>query len=369
VSAAQSTLAPASAAHPAPAPELGVRAAVFPEPDFNNPYQALLKAALERAGVTFVPGGRLDVDFARTADLEVVHLHWLEQFLQGGERPGLEWLLAPARAARIAAALWVLRRRGVRVVWTLHNLGSHERRHRVAEWLLRVLVGRLAHAVTVHSRYAARRARRVFGRRTEVHLALHSNYIGVYPRERRRRATVRRSLGLPEDAYVYLAFGHVRPYKRMDDLVTCFRSLPDADARLVVAGAVRDPEMADWLERQALEDSRVVVHEGPVDDGLVSAFHIAADAAVLNYRDVVSSGVLMLAFSYGLPVVAPSATTATEIAESPAVEAFEPGELAGALARMRAGDQPTRRRAALAVAEECTWERMAEAVLSAYGVK
>ena len=88
---------------------------------------------------------------------------------------------------------------------------------------------------------------------------------------------------------------------------------------------------------------------------------------MFNHAEVFSSGAVILALSYGLPVVIPAASGAGEIALPGAAETFAPGGLTDALARgSRDGD---RREVALASAAACTWERTAERVLAAYGLR
>ena len=85
-----------------------------------------------------------------------------------------------------------------------------------------------------------------------------------------------------------------------------------------------------------------------VPDAEVSALHACADAAVLAYRDVFSSGALLLALSFGLPVVAPDVGTAAELLVDGAGELFAPEGLTAALESMRRADQDARGRAAAA---------------------
>lgn len=97
----------------------------------DNPYQALLADALRRRGwnVSFadMPRGVFALNcFSATArKVDVLHLHWVNQLIGHAcwsGRPWLRWL----RRNLLRLDVWVLRARGVRVVWTVHNLVSHE---------------------------------------------------------------------------------------------------------------------------------------------------------------------------------------------------------------------------------------------------
>ena len=104
------------------------------------------------------------------------------------------------------------------------------------------------------------------------------------------------------------------------------------------------------LREAAGGDERVVIDSRHIPANEVSAFHRQSHAAVFAYRDVFSSGALLLALSYGLPVVAPAVGAANELVGPPGVEAFAPGGLTAGLDRMRGGDSNARRDAALAAA-------------------
>jgi beta-1,4-mannosyltransferase len=79
-----------------------------------------------------------------------------------------------------------------------------------------------------------------------------------------------------------------------------------------------------------------------------------------------SSGALLLALSYGLPVVAPDSAVVREVVQRPALEPFAPGHLTDALRAMRSEDMAKRRSAALRATVHCTYEAMAATVVDAY---
>ena len=91
----------------------------------------------------------------------------------------------------------------------------------------------------------------------------------------------------------------------------------------------------------------------------------AADAFVLNYGEVFSSGALLLALAFGLPVIAPERGSATELAPPPATVPFREGALTEALSRARV-DYHARRAAARAASMVPSWDRTAALLENAY---
>lgn len=331
---------------------------MFPDLVSTDPYQRLLDDALRRRGVDVERGRVLDPAWARTAAprVDAVHLHWLEHlFFSGGSRPR-RLLSMYAQGLRAAAALRELRRAGVRVIWTMHNPSPHESAYPLLHRLLRGAVLRSADAVVVHSRYAEERAGELMRITAPVRVAPHGGYAGAYPPARRTRSDTRRRLGLPDDAFVYLVFGRVRGYKRVPEAIRAFQTLADRDARLLVVGEGGPPRAA--IEHAAGGDERVRLHLRGVPESEVAEVFEASDVALLNYAEVFSSGALMLALAFGLPVVAPATGSALELAPPPATVAFDEGGLADALAAARDG-HATRRDAARAAAAAVSWDESA----------
>lgn len=346
-----------------------LRAAHFPDDYGKDPasYLGLLWAALEGQGVSVVPAGRLTPGWvARNSGVDVVHLHWLEFIVQSDPRRVAGLVRTAARSARLIAALVWLRRRGVGVVWTVHNLGPHEPVRPRLESTLSAIVMRLCDAAIVHSAYARRAVAGRLGAAEKVVVLPHGNYIGVFPDDLRTRGDIRRALGLPEHAFVFLAFGQVRPYKRLVELVSAFTALNDDDIRLVIAGQPISSIEAARLTAAVGTDKRVIVDLRRIPDEEVSALHRVADAAVLAYEEVFSSGALLLAVSYGLPVVTPRRGAAVELVHRPGIETFGSGDLATALGRMRRGDHAARKREAIQAAERCSWDHVGSATASLY---
>lgn len=331
----------------------------------GNPYQALLYKELEKMGVATVRKetvGLRDVGRLSAEGIDLVHLHWIE-YLAGVNRPSM--LRGLASASRFVAILAALRARGMRVVWTVHNLAPHESFRPRWDSFLFGLVARASAGLIVHTRFARDQVRERWGPRP-VAVAPHGNFRDAYPIGGVNRETARTALGLPRDAFVFLCFGQVRGYKRLGDAIAAFRSLPEPHLRLVLAGKPVSEALASELSRAAEGDARILLRLGQIPDAEVSALHLAADAAVIPYAQVFSSGALLLALSFALPAVVPIAGSATEVAPGDATEPFREGSLAAAMARMASGDIAARRATASAAADVADWETTATAVLAEY---
>jgi glycosyltransferase involved in cell wall biosynthesis len=339
-----------------------LRVVMLPRLVSSDPYCRLLDDALRRRGVSVQRGGDLDLRFARRARgrLDVVHVHWVEWLFWPGGRSRLRRLVSMyVQGARLLLALRLLRGGGVKLVWTVHNPpslpnSSYPRLHRALQRAL----ARRADAIAVHSSHAGSVVREKLRPAASVHVVPHGGYVDVYPPPAEERRETRRRLGVPEESFLYLMFGTVRPYKRVPEAIRAFRALEDPDARLLVAGAADDASRREVLAA-AGEDPRVRLELRVVPDEEVAALLAAADALVINYEEVFSSGALLLGLAHGLPAVAPAGGSAEEVAPPPASVTFAPGGLTGALAQARR-DHEARRMAAREAAAGFNWECVAQ---------
>jgi glycosyltransferase involved in cell wall biosynthesis len=345
-----------------------VRMAAFPTADGSSPYLALLHSAAARHGVEIVAAAQLAPSLARldAGRPDVVHLHWVEYLVRSGRTGPAGAARALARSVRFALGLLALRRRGTAVVWTVHNLRAHERVYpRLEEAAMRV-TARLADRIVVHSEHARQLVARTYGHERKLDVIPHGNFVGHYPPPRRSRGDVRAALGLPDGTFTFLVFGQVRRYKHVPDTVAAFRRLQGSDVALIVAGSAWDAAERAAVQAAAAHDPRVHLRLDFIPDEEVVELHEAADAAVLGYREVFSSGALLLALSLGLPVVVPHHGSALEVAGPPAVEPFEPGRLVAALEAVRTGDAAQRRAAARAAADAASWDAIGRRMVETY---
>jgi beta-1,4-mannosyltransferase len=135
-----------------------------------------------------------------------------------------------------------------------------------------------------------------------------------------------------------------------------------------VAGkAAEDPRTREVLDR-CLLDPHVVLRPVAVPDGEMQYYLRAADIAVLPYHRGLNSGVLLLALSFGLPVVAPENLVTDEITTPGAVRTFRPDDPGGLTSALAAADDllaPEARAEALRIARRYDPGEIAERFASA----
>lgn len=298
-----------------------MRVAHIPHYD-GNPYQTELATALRRRGVDLTLLSGYPVSTLRGLVRRrpgVVHFHWVSPFLVGDD-PVRTRLKAAAFLSSVAA----LKAAGVDVVWTVHNILEHERRHPDLELAAKRRFAALCDGVIVHCRAAEARAREAFEiESTPVFVVPHGHYLDTYQNSV-SRTEARRALELDDAGLVYLYLGQIRPYKQVVPLIEAFGGLDGDDTRLVVAGNPQVEGIGEAVRTRAAADPRVRVDLGYVPDEEIQRYMNAADAVVLPHEDVLTSGSAILAMSFGRPVIAPTHGCLPETLSQQAALLYDP---------------------------------------------
>jgi glycosyltransferase involved in cell wall biosynthesis len=118
-------------------------------------------------------------------------------------------------------------------------------------------------------------------------------------------------LGIRETEKTILFFGAIRPYKGLEYLVDAFRRLAagDVEYRLIIVGEPRR-ECENYFREIQRAINITPVREQAIQriryirDEETELYFKAADVLALPYTHIFQSGVLFLAYNFGLPVVA-----------------------------------------------------------------
>lgn len=120
----------------------------------------------------------------------------------------------------------------------------------------------------------------------------------------------RRRLGFSARDKVVLFYGHIAPYKGVEYLIEAFDKIAkeDPSVRLIIAGRPRGPE-GYWTQLAASiaasgHSNRITQKIEFISEPDTEFYFKAADVLVLPYVYIFQSGVLFLAYSYGLPAIA-----------------------------------------------------------------
>ena len=198
----------------------------------------------------------------------------------------------------------LFRRMPCPVVFVCHNVLPHEG-FPMKEALTRRVLSK-GDAFIVHSQQDADDLKRLVRDPFLIH-AVHPAY-NQFRKRGISKEEARRELGIPPEQEILLFFGYIREYKGLKHLI---RALPEIraarpEARLFVVGDFfeHNRETYELLIRDTDMNDAVTLVDGYLPDDQVEAYFAAADLCVLPYESATQSGVIQIAYSFRLPVVA-----------------------------------------------------------------
>lgn len=199
------------------------------------------------------------------------------------------------------------RERGVRLLWTVHNLASHDSQFMELESRFNNFMGRSADVILQLNDYTEHVCREDFSIGDAQFVTIrHSSYQGVYSDEV-SAAAARRALGVDQSDAVIGFLGQVRPYKGVERLIEVAADLRRAGRSITVLIAGRPQGGVDKriIELVSEHDVPCVSSFEFIDDEDLQLWFRASDVMVFPYRKVLNSGSAYLAASFGTPCLLP----------------------------------------------------------------
>jgi len=270
-------------------------------------------------------------------DIDVAFLTWWTLIWQPG----------------IAFLAWLLRRRGIKVVYICHNVFDHDGsafKKNISKHLLKYADG-----YVVHSTGDEKALKRYYPNKPMLNTKVLPVY-DHYPMSK-KQAVKRGRLEI-------LSFGFIRPYKGLDDLVTALAQLNDSTLFLTVVGE-------SWIDPKELKAKlrnmgapNVETQLKYVDDEEAAFYFSRADIVAIPYRQDTASAVASLAFNYKKPLLGSNVEGIKDIIESNKtgwlVEPSSPESIAGILKKITRSDVEKMRPNIEKFCKEHSWDSMAE---------
>jgi beta-1,4-mannosyltransferase len=297
---------------------------------------------------------------------DVLHFHWLHPYLLRTTAVG-----SVIRSLRFLVEIIFLKAAGTRIAWTIHNLTNHEGLHPKIERFFSCIFIRLADTIFVHGQHAARLSEKYFHiDASRLRVISHPAYCGIYPNDS-SKTQARQKISphlLGEVGTVFLFLGRVNRYKGVFELVNEMKSLPQS-CRLIIAGQPSDSTTHTKMEALMAKDNRFLYFPQAIPESDLHIFFNAADIVVLPFLKILTSGSVLLAMSFGKPLVVPNLPAIREVVDERDVWWFASGKcdsLRDALERAARTFSSEMGQANLQNAKSLTWEKLAKETLGSY---
>jgi len=202
---------------------------------------------------------------------------------------------------------------GKKIVFTAHNVNA-ARRDAKDSALNRLTLKIQYHLVDhlfVHTQKMKSELHEDFGVPTEAVTVIPFGINNSVPNTDLASAEARRRLKIEANGRTILFFGAIWPYKGLEHLVAAFQRVAPKhpEFRLIIAGESKKGSeqylrnIQDAIERDPC-CKQIIQKIEFVPDAETEVYFKAADVLVLPYSEIFQSGVLFLAYSFGLPVIA-----------------------------------------------------------------
>lgn len=283
---------------------------LLPASNRNNKYISLLSASLSdadsRVKVIALKGDDLIniIHYLRagknSGTKNIIHIQW-STLLYGSRFLLKSLFLLTTNIFLIIFVKFFFR---FKIVWTVHNFCAHDYSHPVVDAVGRRILLALADCVIVQqqvtlSKYQIRYPTKNF------QYVPHGNYIGAYGAPVERDYALRRSLGFKDDDIVLLSLGAIAPYKLNEKIIQAVVTIQKENSRikLLVAGKGNE-RYIEKLINQVPAGAGVVIKNGFIADSDMARLISIADYSIFYYdQSEMTSGGMVLALSYGVPVI------------------------------------------------------------------
>jgi glycosyltransferase involved in cell wall biosynthesis len=337
----------------------------------QNPYQTKLSEHLSKLDV-HVEGVRCSTlelgKSVLSSEAKVLHLHWLHHFflLEKNAFRSLTKLII------FIVQLLILRAKGIKLVWTVHNFNNHSDKYLWIDFLGSCLVAHISHCLIFHSETARNEIVHKFwlSRKKHIEITPHASYVGDYQNLISREES-RKTLNLSESSLVILFFGSIFSYKGVLELTQTFIGLGHPKTSLVIAGRVMDSDLGKRLEEIIADHTNIRYHPEFVPDEKVQIYMNACDVVAFPYKQSLTSGAVNLAMSFGKACLVPKSGYLAEILDEGGAFFYDPAKADGLLNAIEIAIKNQANIADMGKhnylrASQLSWQSMASLTLKAY---
>lgn len=238
-------------------------------------------------GLRFLRGSLHALPQARSSGHQLAHFHFFH--------------VGPLELFNV----WLARLLGLGVVITAHDVEAFKEGLSIplfVRWAYRA-----AHRVIAHSEIAKRELiQELHIDPAKIEVIFHGNYLSSVQAGITHQMA-RAHFGLKPEQRVLLFFGQIKDVKGLDVLLKGFAlaRIADPSLHLLIGGRVWKTDFSvyqELIDRHGLAPF-CTLHLRYIPDGEVPYFYRCADLVVLPYLRIYQSGVVLMAMSYGTPVL------------------------------------------------------------------
>jgi glycosyltransferase involved in cell wall biosynthesis len=237
------------------------------------------------------------IKYAALTDSKLFHIIWLNKFIHF-DRTFLNLYYKIS---------------GKKLVFTAHNINAEERDEKdslINRLTLKFMYKNVDH-IFVHTNKMRLQLIEGFNVSKNKVTVIPFGINNTTPKSELTSVQAKEKLHLRSSQKIILFFGQIAAYKGLGYLISALVKLKTKgnDYRLIIAGKIKKGYQAYWenidriIEEHDLESSIMRKIEF-IPDEEIEIYFKASDVLILPYKNIFQSGVLFLAYNFGLPVIA-----------------------------------------------------------------
>jgi len=281
---------------------------MFVRKNIEDYYFIMLDKILKNLGVKLYYPEKIDLFFPIFRNLvkyncKILHIHWLYNagfYLKNVFQLIFKLLIF---IVEIILVKYLLK---VKIIWTVHNLYAHDSKFPSIERIGKIWFSKQADKITCHCNSALNKIVKNFKVDVKkIQVIPHGHYLNCY-KNTITKYEAKKILNLDEKELIFLYFGRIKPYKGIDYLINSFNSLNlNSDAKLLVVGKVFNKEIGKFLIKSSQENKNIILYLKRIEDDDIQVYMNASDVVIIPYRQILTSGLILLAMTFAKPIIAP----------------------------------------------------------------
>ena len=238
-------------------------------------------------------------------------IHWPELFAEGKNL-----LKALYNTFSFISIIFVLKIRKTKIIWIGNDLKSHKQNNPILERFLMYIFTHNIDGFVSLSDSALNYAFSIFPvlKKKRYTVIPQTHYKEIYINNTTKNEA-RSKIGLDKKEEIILFIGNIDFYKGVVDLINVFINYKANDARLVLAGILKDDTLKEFIENAIKKDKRILLFPNYIPNDQIQYFINASDMIVLPFKRINNSGSLVLALGFNKYVLAPSFPQIVELKE------------------------------------------------------
>ncbi len=338
---------------------------------FDNPYQQLLTKHLNYRNVQ-VEEYFWSVIFLHKIIMQgkpnILHLHTLHSFITARNK-----IYSWVKFFLFISQLLILRLFSVKVVWTVHEWADKicGGKHDISPVMSRI-IGKFLHAIITHCDTTKHEIAEALSlkNKDKIFVVPHGNYISYYENKISIREA-RKALDIPAESFVFLLFGGIHRSKGILEAIDAFKHLQQDEVYLLIAGKSGDSQLEELIIDEIKEFNKILFVPKQIPDEQVQICMNACDSVLLPYIIFTTSGVAVLAMSYGRACIAPQQGFFKDILDNSGAFLYDPNRKDSLLDAMRCAVEKKNNildmgRHNLKLSEKWSWDYVSEKTLEIY---